>query len=187
MQSPDGFLGIFQNLDISSIFQGIPFLQNFWFRTLIFVGQILLGAFGIFFFVFIVYALLHTSWLREKMLEDITEFTRYKAYGLHRRERQWQRIMRRLEMANEGEWKLSILEADQMLDEVLQRLQVRGASPDERLVNATEPLVPDLASLKEAHTVRNNIVHDPDYRLRKDEAMRVLRLYEEVLTGLDLI
>jgi hypothetical protein len=52
------------------------------------------------------------------------------------------------------------------------------------LQKVTAGTLPNVEEVWEAHKIRNNIVHDPDYRLSLDEAKRALEIYEKALTDL---
>jgi len=47
--------------------------------------------------------------------------------------------------------------------------------------------LPSLAEVQGAHEIRNNIVHDPDYRLNLDGAQKTISFYEKAFTDLDVL
>jgi len=99
----------------------------------------------------------------------------------------WQQAIGRLETANEAEYKLAIIEADAMVDEALKRLGFGGQTMEERLQNISPLVFTNLQELKDAHRLRNNIVHDPNFLLSMDQARRAMGVYQQSLTELDLI
>ena len=93
---------------------------------------------------------------------------------------EWEKIKQYLESRNESDWKLAILEADKMLDKLVQKMGYPGNNLGERL-KAVEPSdFRTLNSAWEAHKVRNAIAHDQGYKLTKRSAARVIGLYEQV-------
>ncbi|MDO8470866.1 MAG: hypothetical protein Q7S63_02705 [bacterium] len=150
-----------------------------WKIASIFVGTV--------FLVFIIVILFRTSWIKFQLLFDLTEFLTYKPLGVPNLTRQWQRIRSMLRSANEGEYKLAIIEADGILGNTLTRLGFNQPTIAERLKQVSPAIIPNLDQIWEAHKVRNNIVHDPDYRLSLEEASKVLGYYEETFKSLDLI
>jgi hypothetical protein len=100
----------------------------------------------------------------------------------------WQRVMTHIESVNEGDWKLAILEADIMLDEMLTVMGLHGESIGDKLkaVERSDFLNIDFAW--EAHKVRNKIAHNgSDFVLTQREARRVVGLYGEVFKEFGLI
>ncbi|MBI2577373.1 MAG: hypothetical protein HYV77_00835 [Candidatus Wildermuthbacteria bacterium] len=172
---------------IEFISETFPFLQSQWFKTIIFIVKIVMGAVGLILLSFIVWVLLKTSWIKFSFGQDVSEFMRYRAGGAQKRMRDWERIRKRLLGTNVSEYKLSILEADQMLDEVLRKLGIKGETMDDRLLNTPDTLVKSIVRMQEVHRTRNNIVRDPDYYLAQEEAVSVINAYEEAFRDLDLI
>ena len=92
----------------------------------------------------------------------------------------WEKITGYLNSENPSDWKLAILEADTILDSLVQKMGYRGENLGERL-KAVEPS--DFETLNEAweaHKVRNAIAHEAGYELTQREAKRVLKLFENV-------
>ena len=93
----------------------------------------------------------------------------------------WEKVMERLGTNNEADWKLAIIEADAMLDEL-----VRSAYPNagdnlgERLKNIEPSDFTTLQDAWDGHKVRNNIAHDANYRLSEREARAAIESYKRV-------
>ncbi|MBI2045896.1 MAG: hypothetical protein HYT28_00515 [Parcubacteria group bacterium] len=103
------------------------------------------------------------------------------ADGGFRRER-WQTIIKKMESENISDWKLAIIEADTLLDEMVKKMGYPGENLGERLRHVE---VSDFTSLQEAweaHKVRNRIAHDSSdqFILTAREARRVIGLFEKV-------
>lgn len=137
--------------------------------------------------VFIIFALLRTTWFRWFIWSDLVEFLTYRPFGVKKFAKQWTKIIGRLETGLEAEYKLSVIEADSLLDEILERTGYKGETLEEKLKPITQMIISNLEEVKEVHKIRNNIVHDPDYKLSLDEAKKNLSIYEKALRDLEMI
>ncbi|HEY4509908.1 MAG TPA: hypothetical protein VJC15_02880 [Candidatus Paceibacterota bacterium] len=138
------------------------------------------------FLIFIFLGVFRTPYLRLSMAGDAVELLTYRPYGFPKMRRRWQKIMRRLDTGNESEYKLSIIEADGLLDDMLKKMNLPGETVDDRIQRITPLMIENVAELKTAHQMRNSIVYDPDYRLSASEAKRVLLVYQRTFEELDL-
>ena len=143
----------------------------------IIIALILLG--------FVIFALVKTLWLKRIWIWDVVEFFSFRPYGVRKVVKAWAKITARLETGLESEYKLAVIEADSILNDILKRLGFGGETLGERLEKLTAATIPNLEQVWEAHKIRNNIVHDPDYRLTLDEARKVLGIYEQALRDLE--
>lgn len=146
-----------------------------------------LGIVGLAMLAFIIWVIWKTSWKRFVLLFDATEFFTYRAYGTGNLSNRWKNIIRRLETASEEEYKLAVIEADTMLDASLKRIGFTGETLADRLGKVNVAIVPNLPEVREANRIRNNIVHDPSYRLTLSEAKRIIEIYQVTFQNLDLI
>ena len=90
-------------------------------------------------------------------------------------------------MADEHQamWRIGLLEADNMLASVLRERGYMGKDIGEMLVSANFKTIGDAW---EAHKVRNKIAHEGvNFNLTEREAKRILNLYENVFTDLNVI
>ena len=151
------------------------------------IPKIILGALAALLLGFIAWAFFNTSWFRYAFLTDLQEFITFRSYGLRKMTDRWQKTLARLETAQEAEYKLAVIEADSMLDEALKRMSFPGATVDERLQNLSQAVVANVEEVQKAHALRNNVVHDPNFRLSLDEARGTLSTFEKAFQSLDLI
>jgi hypothetical protein len=87
----------------------------------------------------------------------------------------------------ESEYKLAVIEADSVLDDILKRMGFAGQTLGERLEKLTSASLTNIEEVREAHKTRNNIVHDPNYRLSLDEARKLISIYEKALVDLQAL
>ena len=135
----------------------------------------------------LLYFLSHTNYLKYRLLQDVVEFFTYKPYGVRKMGKGWARVLGRLEVPDESEYKLAVIEADDILDGILKRMGYGGNDLGERLHQLTVMTLPNLNQLEGAHQTRNSIVHDPDYRLTLDQARKTLEIYEIALKDLQAL
>ena len=94
----------------------------------------------------------------------------------------WARIMEKINSENEADWKVAILEADAILEDIVGTMNLAGLSMGDKLKNVEPSDFLTLESAWEAHKTRNAIAHDIDgVPLSRREAQRVIALYEKVL------
>lgn len=97
------------------------------------------------------------------------------------KKRMWDTIVQHAQSQNENDWRQAIMEADIMLDELLDAQGYRGETMGDKLkqVERSDFLSIDLAW--EAHKVRNKIAHEGSaHSLSEREVRRVIALYEQV-------
>ncbi len=93
----------------------------------------------------------------------------------------WQMVIKHVSSKNQSDWKLAIIEADTILDALVEGAGYEGTSLGERLKSADKGTFKTLDYAWEAHTVRNKIAHEGStYELSEREAKRVIQLYEQV-------
>jgi len=142
---------------------------------------------SLFFIACIVFFLSKTGWLRIRAIQDLVEITTYKPLGAKKIVKQWLKLKERLNTGLESEFKLAIIEADSMLDDVLKKLGYSGETLGERLKQVKADILPSIERVSEAHRTRNSIIHDPDYKLSSEEAEKTISSYEKALTELDFL
>ena len=69
---------------------------------------------------------------------------------------------------------------------ILKRMNFEGEVLTDRLDKLTSATLSNLEQVREAHKIRNSIIHNPDYKLSFEEAKRVLGIYEQAFRDLEL-
>ena len=93
----------------------------------------------------------------------------------------WARVEKHINSANPSDWRLAILEADIMLDEMLEGMGYHSPTLGDKLKSIEKSDFTTLDKAWEAHNVRNAIAHEgADYLLNEREARRVIALFSEV-------
>lgn len=151
-----------------------------WFFVLRLVFLIISAAM----FGAIIFCLTKSSWLKYYILEDAAEFLAFRPFGLKKIEKQWLKTRRRTDSGLESEYKLAVIEADNMMADILKRMGCHGETFEERLKGLTAATLPNIEEIETVHQVRNNIVREPDYRLSLEETKNTLDVYEKAFRDL---
>lgn len=99
----------------------------------------------------------------------------------------WEAISKRLDSKNESEYKVAIIEADKMIDELIEKLGYGGANMAERLDNIPEGQLESITELREAHQIRNNIIHEDDFVIDRNMAEKVIHKYADILKQFEVL
>lgn len=94
---------------------------------------------------------------------------------------QWENIYKRLEGENESEYKVAIIEADKMIDGLIEKLGYGGTNMAERLNNVPEGQLECMAEIREAHQIRNRIIHEDDFVIDRAVTKETLDKYADIL------
>jgi len=101
--------------------------------------------------------------------------------------KKWNRIEKRLESNQEAELKLAVIEADKFFDNILKRIGYLGKDMGERLKRINPSQMTNINDIWTAHKIRNNIVHDVDYKLIVVDAQRAIDAYKKALDELEVL
>lgn len=95
--------------------------------------------------------------------------------------RRWERVVAHLNSTNMNDWKFAILEADIILDELLDATGYRGETVSDKLKRVEASDFETLESAWEAHKVRNTIAHEgSEFVISEREVRRIIGLYQSV-------
>jgi len=179
---------MFNNIiSLENIEKIISFLTAPTFEGPLLTVKFVFMFFGLFFFCGTLYFLLTTNWLKRVFWQDLYEFLTYKPYWRLGMKRKWRTIQKRLKGNLESEHKLAVIEADSMLEKALKQAGFPGETLGERLEKVTPDTLPNLSEVLEAHKIRNNVVHDPNYKLSLSDAKWVLIVLEKALRNLGVL
>ncbi|MES2953586.1 MAG: hypothetical protein V4674_03440 [Patescibacteria group bacterium] len=151
---------------------------------------VLLRLFCIFlggaFLVGLVYALIKLREVRKKSSFVVPTLTPDEERPP--RQGQWEEVKKHAGSENPSDWKLAILEADTILDELLRSLAIPGETVGEKLKNVVPGDFRTLDDAWEAHKVRNKIAHEGlNFGLTKREARLAIDRFERVFLEFGLI
>ena len=148
---------------------------------------------AMFFLVIICYVIVRMLEIRAKehkhLHHEIQEYAHNKAeYEKHLREEvggskneRWSKTLSYLFSQHASDWKLAIIEADSMLESLMEQLGFSGENLGDRLKMANQENFSNLTIAWEVHTIRNRIAHEGlAFELSQHEAKRVIALYEQI-------
>ena len=97
----------------------------------------------------------------------------------------WQRVEEHMTSLNPSDWKIAILEADNILDEVTKRMGFAGGTLGERLRVIPHADFPYLEEAWQAHKFRNALAHKgTDFPLTRSDAEKIVNIYHRIFAGL---
>lgn len=151
----------------------IPFLYNIFKTIFIVLDLVLLGV--------LVLSIVKSWEYRPKLLktkasEDEEIVTAEEA----RLKGKWDEIMKKISDAP-GSLKLAIIEADNLADGILRDMGIEGEHMADRLEQLTKEDFSTIERLWSAHKLRNQLVHEVDFKVSKEEAMEALYDYQAFL------
>ena len=93
----------------------------------------------------------------------------------------WIKTLDYLFSQHASDWKLAVIEADAMLEDLMAQLGFKGDTLGDKLKGATQEKFKNLTVAWEVHTIRNRIAHEgASFMLSQHEAKRVIALYEQI-------
>jgi len=100
----------------------------------------------------------------------------------------WQDVLKHSDSDNPNDWKLAIIEADIILEELLNNLGYAGVTIGDKLKSVSPNSFTTINQAWRAHNVRNRIAHEgADFNLTKKEAQQTVAEYKMVFEEFDFI
>ena len=170
-------------MDISSVWESIyASAVDFYNSPLFLVVKILLGVYTAVLFADIILLVVKKG-VKGSMLETLTGMKIPEELTVRKKKlrEKWMKIRERLESPTPDHYKLAIIEADNVIDNLIIGLGYKGENMLERLDGIPDTQVPNIAGMKHAHEIRNRIINDESFELNREEAEDIIRHYEEFL------
>jgi hypothetical protein len=99
----------------------------------------------------------------------------------------WEQIKKRILSVEQQDWKLAVLEADKILDEILKMAGYLGNDLGKKLETLTPENLASLSEIKKAHLLAAGILRDPSMELKKEDAIVALKSYKKAFLELNLL
>ncbi len=99
----------------------------------------------------------------------------------------WARIEQLSRSSNQSDWRIAILEADSMLDELIQKLGYSGDNMGERMLNMNSNNFPYIEEAWRVHKLRNIVAHETSYDLQRGEMEDAIDVYSLIFKTSDFI
>lgn len=167
--------------------QAIVFWHSPWPKRLLLTTKAFFLIFSIFLIISIVIVIvqsrpfLQESWFMTFKGIDVPKLTPGKL------RRKWQIIEKRLASRDESNYKMAVIEADKLLDNLLERAGYAGKSLGDRLKRLTSAQLSNLDALWQAHKLRNDIVHDIETEVKFHQAQQAVSAVKKALEELEAI
>ena len=134
--------------------------------------------------VIIVYSFIRISELASAESKKLGLALNWSSERKQKNER-WERVEQYMTSLNVSDWKIAILEADNILDDVTERMGYKGENLGERMKQIEASDFPYLEEAWQAHKMRNTIAHKgTDYELTRSEAEQTINIYHRVFKEL---
>ena len=164
-------------------------LSNSHVSNIIFFISYLMSFFGITITLYCVVRLVEIYYEEHGHLKhaiaEYAAFQKEQESGVNPR---WTHVQDLVNSPNSSDWRLSIIEADSILESLLEEKGIPGVGIGERLKNISPGDLSTLQSAWEAHLVRNRIAHEgSEFEVTEHDARRTIRLYEMVFQEMGFI
>ncbi len=100
--------------------------------------------------------------------------------------KRWENILSRLASDNPSQFKVALLEADAMADEILAGMGFKGATMGEKMEGIHAGQLETRDMLIEAHAIRNRIIHEADFSISREDANEELDQYKKFFDEVEL-
>ena len=101
--------------------------------------------------------------------------------------KKWTKIEERIKSGQDAEMKLAIIEADKIFDDFLKKCGYFGKDMGERLKKINSSQISNINEIWQAHKVRNNIVHDLNFKVNQSDAEKSVAAYKKALDELEVL
>lgn len=157
------------------------------FQDFLFPFKIIFGGVGVFFLVAIIVLIRKTSWIYFSYLWDWREYLTFRPYGTVKITLIWKEAQEKMKSEYSDDYKFAITQADSILKDVLDKLGITGDSVVEKLRKVSSHVISNTDELVEIQQTVDNVIQDPSYMLRREEAERVMKVFERTFDSLDLL
>jgi hypothetical protein len=101
--------------------------------------------------------------------------------------RKWDLIREKIKKDDESMNKVAIIEADNIIDDLIKRMKYKGENMGERLAGITPGQIENIKELQKAHEIRNRIIHEENFKLNKEQVEEVMGYYENFLRDFEVL
>jgi len=119
---------------------------------------------------------------KEKIIYDIAHVKEEKEVANDKAAR-WQKILNNVNSDQENSWKIALMDADILLEDVLTEQGFDGKGVADKLKQVGPEFKDSIGYAWEGHKVRNNVAHQADYVLSEREARQAISMYERFFSA----
>lgn len=160
-------------------FQFYEYLAAYDWRQFLFWARIISGLISLGLIIFIAVIVKKLSFYNIRSVPESKEGG--KEFKPVTAKEPWLAILKKLESENPADWNFALMQADALVDRILQEMGLSGDSMGERMKSLDKSRLLSLDDLWEAHRARNEIAHSPEKAVTKHRATSTIALFEKVL------
>ena len=175
------------NLQPEDIKKFIDFLVSKELQEKLFWIKILFITISLIFLFAIFYYLKNSSYFTERYIEPWQDALNYKDFGISKRKKQWEKIKKRLKSENKYEWKIIFIDAHKFFEKALSESGYSQGSYYEKIKALEIEENIQTEKLIEFKKIFDDIIHDPDYELKKETLLEMIEVLEKTMVNLGLI
>lgn len=147
--------------------------------TIIFIGIIVFS---------LVRAIEIQNFYKEKIDHEIAKALKRQKEMDRNTNPRWHYIQTLIESPNSSDWRVAIIEADSLMEEILKERGIAGNTVSELLEGAKSNGYQSIQDAWEAHLVRNQIAHQgSEFILSQIEGRRVIKMFQNFFEELRVI
>ncbi|MFH0755641.1 MAG: hypothetical protein V1910_03215 [bacterium] len=171
----------------------VSFYKNFLFNFINFFAKYVVFAFflSLFLFIIVIIYSIKEKKIRNKIMNKVLPPEGAIQINLEKsiiENPKWKLVEEHINSEDANKWKLAILEADIILSELLDSLNLLGDSVGEKLKNIEKSDFNHIEEAWEAHKIRNAIAHQgSDFLLTRRESKRIINLYKIIFEEFKII
>ncbi len=164
----------------------IEFLRSAEFLRLIAVLKSVSAVVSALLFLGIITVIVKTGMIASKV-ESLAHVFRQSSFPKTKIIKNWALVTRRLQSYDEASFKLALIEADKIFDDLLKRIGYAGETMAERLKRINTAQISNIDSIWQAHKLRNQLVHNPDFHLTHGQVREAVEAYESAMKELEIL
>lgn len=104
----------------------------------------------------------------------------------NRLRKKWSKIREKVESENPDDWKVAIISADEIIDDLIERMGYKGENMGERLAEINPGQIENIGDLRKAHEIRNRIIHEENFDLTKEQIKETIGYFENFLESFEV-
>lgn len=148
---------------------------------------VIFSLIAVFFLVVILYVMVRRYEMKQEMQRQ-TNMPMTADIQEYKKNDRWQTVLDHVNSPNPSDWRLAIIEADNILEEMMNVMGYQGDNLGEKLKSVEPSDFNTLQNAWEAHKVRNKIAHEGlSFKIDQREAKRVISLFETVFREFEFI
>jgi len=123
----------------------------------------------------------------KRSLETTVEGVTSPAFPKGQFLKRWEEVLNKMKTESPESWKMALIEADALLDEILEKAGYPGENLGERLKKMTPAQLSNLDDVRRIHRWRNRLVHESGFHLSREQIEEGLKIYQKALEELEAI